>query len=97
MKSSDRNRYYSFRSKRAQKTAVRLNNSGSESEKVAANGGCGLEPSDVVSGGVPPNTSAGNCTKEAISPDGCRVDETEGRGSGRSPGTAEYEATRRLM
>lgn len=56
-----------------------------------------MEPFDIISGGAPPSPSTG--TKEAISPDG-GLDEIEGRGSGRSPGTAattEYEATRRLM
>ena len=59
-----------------------------------------MEPFDIVSGGAPPSPGTG--TKEAISPGGggSGLDETEGRGSGRSPGTVattEYEATRRLM
>ena len=64
-----------------------------KSEKVTVSGGGGLEPSDVISGGALPSPN--------ISPGGGGgVDETVGRGSGRSSGRAaatEYEATRRLM
>ena len=63
---------------------------------AAASGGGGLEPFDAIVGGAPPSPSIS--TKEATSP-GDGLEEAEGHGSGRSPGTAatDYEATRRLM
>ena len=63
-----------------------------QKSEVTVSGSGGLEPFDIISGGAPPSPN--------ISPGGGGVDETVGRGSGRSSGRAaatEYEATRRLM